>query len=47
MNRTYRKPLTLKPLSFDEAVTGILKIKREPKQPKIKPAAKKQADPKK
>jgi len=35
--------LSLAPLSFDEAVTDILKIKPEPKSPKKKPKAKKQA----
>ena len=29
-----KKPLTLHPLNFQEAVTDILKIRPEPKQPK-------------
>lgn len=33
--------LSLSPLSFDEAVTDILKIKPMPKPPKKKPKAKK------
>lgn len=33
----YRQTLTLNPLTFDEAVTDILKIKPEPKKkPKVK-----------
>jgi hypothetical protein len=35
-----RTRLSLRPLSFDEAVTDILKIKPEPKPPKKKRAAK-------
>jgi hypothetical protein len=37
------RALSLAPLSFDEAVTDILKIKPMPKQPKKKPRAKKRA----
>jgi hypothetical protein len=36
-----KRALTLAPLSFDQAVTEILKIKPEPKPPKKKPTAKK------
>ena len=36
------KPLSLNPLSFDEAVTDILKVGRPPKPPKKKPKAKRQ-----
>jgi hypothetical protein len=39
--KTDKIPLSLAPLSFDEAVTDILKIKPEPKPPKKKPTAKK------
>lgn len=35
--------LSFAPLSFDEAVTDILKIKPEPKAPQKKPKAKKRA----
>ena len=35
--------LSLAPLSFDEAVTDVLKINPEPKPPKKKPRAKKRA----
>jgi hypothetical protein len=38
-----RKGLTLNPLSFDEAVRDILKIKPEPKALKEKPPIKKRA----
>jgi hypothetical protein len=37
------RPLSLAPLSFDQAVADILKIKPEPKAPKKKAKAKKQA----
>jgi hypothetical protein len=36
-----RYKLSLSPLSFDEAVSDLLKIKPEPKPPKKKPVAKK------
>jgi hypothetical protein len=39
--KTGKRPLSLAPLSFDEAVTDILKIKPEPKPPKKKRSAKK------
>jgi hypothetical protein len=35
-----KKPLSLSPLSFDEAVTHTQKIRPEPKQPKKMPNAK-------
>ncbi len=34
-----KRPLSLHPLSFDDAVTDILKIKPEPKAPKSKTPA--------
>jgi hypothetical protein len=40
-SRDTARTLSLAPLSFDEAVTDILKIKPEPKPPKEKPKAKK------
>ena len=40
-----RKALSLAPLTFDEAVTDILKVKPEPKAPKKRPKAKKQGKP--
>lgn len=35
-----KRPLSLAPLSFDEVITDILKIKPEPKQPKKRPNGK-------
>ena len=40
---TERRPLSLAPLPFDEAVAAILKVKPEPKAPK-KPKAKKEEE---
>jgi hypothetical protein len=40
-----QRPLTLSPLSFDEAVTEILKIPPMRKAPKKKRAAKKKVKP--
>jgi len=37
------RTLSLAPLSFQEAVAGLLKGKPEPKAPKKKPSAKKRA----
>lgn len=34
--KKYAKPLSLHPLKFEEAVSGLLKVKPEPKEPKIK-----------
>ena len=43
MNKNERRPLSLSPLSFDEAVTDILKIKPMPEAAKKKLKAKKRA----
>ena len=39
----HEKKISLSPLSFDEAVSDILKVKPEPKPPKKKAKAKKAA----
>jgi hypothetical protein len=34
--KKYAKPLSLHPLKFKDAVSALLKVKPEPKQPKAK-----------
>jgi hypothetical protein len=34
--KKYAKPLSLHPLNFEDAVSGLLKVKPEPKEPKAK-----------
>ena len=38
---TNEKPVSLFPLSFNEAIAAIMKVKPEPKEKKRKPAKKK------
>jgi hypothetical protein len=41
-----KKALSLAPLSFDEAVTNILKVKPEPRPPEKKAATRKRGESK-
>jgi hypothetical protein len=38
--KKYAKPLSLHPLKFDGAVSALLKVKPEAKEPKAKPVQK-------
>jgi hypothetical protein len=39
--KKYAKPLSLHPLKFEEAVSALLKVKPEPKEPKVKKSVQK------
>ena len=43
MQQPGKRPLSLAPLKFDEAVTDLLKVGPMPKPAKVKPKAKKRA----